>query len=322
MKWRDRRRSTNVRKPSQSSQSSRGGGGFGFPTGGGRGIPIPMGGGIGGLIILLIILFLTRGGAGLFGPNSGIVQYDPGYQHSTEQAELENELEEFLAVVLADTEDVWHEVFKEEGMVYQEPTLVLYQGYVNTGCGAGSSDMGPFYCPADQAIYIDPNFYFELKDQFGAPGDFAFAYVLAHEVGHHVQYLLGITEQVFGLKAQISESEFNRILVRLELQADYFAGVFAHYVDNKNYLDPGDISEAMNAAAAVGDDTIQEKAWGMVVPDKFTHGSAEQRQRWFKKGYVEGNIKSGNTFDVSESELKHPGIYELSYPDKTRPLAA
>lgn len=261
---------------------------------------IPIGGGGMILVLILALLFgvnpgdLMQGGGSPSYQTQGQVETDPN---------LQNDLEEFLLVVLADTEDVWHEIFQANGSQYREPVLTLYTGQVRTACGVGDSRMGPFYCPGDEQVYIDPNFYYELSNQFGAPGDFAFAYVLAHEVGHHVQHLLGITDQVFALQNQMSEAEFNKVLVRLELQADYLAGVFAHYVADKGYLDIGDIEEAMNAAAAVGDDTIQEKTWGQVVPDKFTHGTADQRQSWFARGYEYGDLQHGDTFSIPEEQL-------------------
>lgn len=312
MKWRGRRRSTNVRRGGTN-------GGFNIPrmSGGRSGSPMgrPGGvlpvGGLGGIIILLLIYFL---GGGLGGPSEQPPQErsnarnagTPGAQVQDTEFKYQNELEEFLSVVLADTEDVWHELFEDEGMRYVEPTLVLYSGQTQTGCGIGDSRMGPFYCPADQSIYIDPNFYAELRDKFDAPGDFAFAYVLAHEVGHHVQNLMGITDEVFKLKSQMSETQFNtQVLVRLELQADYMAGVFAHHVQNKGYLEKGDIEEAMNAAAAVGDDNIQRKMTGNVSPDNFTHGTSEQRMRWFNAGYEAGDLADGDTFKVDNKSLRY-----------------
>lgn len=301
MKWKNRRKSDNVRKA--NSKRSRG------PSRIPGRIPlaIPIGGGSGLIIILVIILLLK-----FFSPaaparnDSNIVSTDENYEVSDEDTDLSNDLEEFLAVVLADTEDVWNAKFKEAGYEYQEPTLVLYNGYVRTACGTGNSKMGPFYCPADQTVYIDPNFYYELKTQFGAPGDFAFAYVLAHEVGHHVQNLFGITDQVFSMKSRLSESESNKLTVRLELQADYLAGVFASYVADKGYLEIGDIDEAINAAAAVGDDKIQYESIGRVIPDKFTHGTSKQRQKWFKLGYKYGDLEHGNTFNLPYNQLFIP----------------
>lgn len=286
MEWRGRRQSGNVR---------RGGSG-----GGGGGAMIPVGGG--GMVLLLILFLIFGGNPGDLIQGSSAV-YEQSQSQSSEPAQVTNELEEFLSVVLADTEDVWHEIFQEAGGKYREPTMYLYSGQTSTACGIGNSQMGPFYCPGDEGIYIDPDFYYELSNNFGAPGDFAFAYVLAHEVGHHVQKLTGVTDQVFALQGRVSEQDFNKQLVRLELQADYLAGVFAKHVENKGYLEAGDIGEAMDAAAAVGDDTIQEKHWGRVVPDKFTHGTAEQRQRWFNRGYQYGDLNHGDSFSVPENQL-------------------
>jgi hypothetical protein len=218
----------------------------------------------------------------------------------TETAE-DRELREFASVVLAETEDVWTELFKEEkGMKYQCPNLVLYSGYVQSACGAADSSVGPFYCPGDQKVYLDLSFYTELKERFKAPGDFAMAYVIAHEIGHHVQYQLGIIEQVMSQRNRLSETDFNKLLVKMELQADYFAGVWAHYADRSNLLEEGDIEEALNAASMIGDDRIQKDSMGYVVPDRFTHGTSEQRARWFYKGYKFGTIADGDTFTAPE----------------------
>lgn len=298
MKWKGRRSSSNVQKRGSSGRGSFGSGGFGGGGRGGGGFPIPMGGGL-GTIILLVVLFL------LFGNplDSGSGPTGTPTQSQTEQSQQdltadEEELQDFLAVVLADTEDYWHEIFRQNGMQYREPTLVLYQDTVRSGCGNASSNMGPFYCPQDESVYIDVSFYHDLKYQYGAEGEFAMAYVLAHEVGHHVQKLLGVTDEVFALQQRLPEKEFNKYMVRMELQADYYAGVFAHYTQNNGYLEEGDFEEAMSAAAAVGDDRIQEKAWGQVIPDKFTHGSSEQRMRWFRKGFEAGTLQDGDTFNA------------------------
>lgn len=216
-------------------------------------------------------------------------------QEYTQTAE-EKELDAFLSVVLADTEDYWKEIFAQYDMAYREPTLNIYSDSINTGCGLASSNVGPFYCPNDERIYIDLSFYQDLKNEYGAEGDFALAYVLAHEVGHHVQKQLGTLQKVYQLKDQLSEADFNKYMVRLELQADYYAGVFAHYTQENGYLEEGDFQEAMDAAAGVGDDRIQEKAWGQVVPDKFTHGTSEQRMKWFNLGYKYGDLDHGDTF--------------------------
>jgi predicted metalloprotease len=203
----------------------------------------------------------------------------------------------FVATVLADTEDVWKKQFAQGGATYREPKLALFSGGIRTGCGSGQSAMGPFYCPADEKVYIDLNFYRTLRDQLGAPGEFAQAYVIAHEVGHHVQHLLGITDKVDQLRARGSQQQGNALSVRLELQADCFAGVWAHdSQQSKQWLDPGDIEAALNAAQKIGDDALQRSAGRSVVPESFTHGSSAQRQRWFNNGWQNGNIKSCDTF--------------------------
>ncbi|EIM05558.1 hypothetical protein A1A1_15843 [Planococcus antarcticus DSM 14505] len=217
-----------------------------------------------------------------------------------ESTAQEEELAEFVSVVLADTEQAWTEVFEEEGMEYVEPTLVLYSGSVESACGTAGAAVGPFYCPGDYKLYIDLSFYNELHTQFQAPGDFAMAYVVAHEVGHHVQNLLGVMEEVQPLRNQLSEEEYNKVQVRLELQADYLSGVWANHAQGMGYLEEGDLEEALTAASAVGDDTIQQRARGYVVPESFTHGSSEQRQRWFKKGFKAGNLKEGDTFKATD----------------------
>lgn len=280
MKWKGRKGSSNV-------QDRRGRGG---PSGG------IVGGGIGTIILVLVVLLMGGDPSQLIG-NSSFINPEPSqYVESAE----ENELAQFASVVLAETETVWEELFKEEGLEYRYPTLVLYTGSVQSACGNASSAVGPFYCPGDDGVYIDLSFYEELKQNFNAPGDFAFAYVIAHEVGHHVQNQLGITDQVMGLRNRLSEKDFNQYMVRLELQADYFAGVWAHYVERANLLDIGDFEEALNAASAVGDDRIQSEAWGYVVPDKFTHGTSEQRARWFNKGFELGTMRDGDTFNTSD----------------------
>jgi len=257
------------------------------------------GGGIIGVIILLINMF-TGGDAG--GILNGIQEQLPGSDAPTEQRELtaqEKEMGEFVATVLADTEDVWKKVFQENGLNYEEPKLVLFTDGVQTGCGGASSAAGPFYCPVDRKVYMDLAFFNELQSRFGAKGgDFAIAYVIAHEVGHHVQNLLGTSDKVRQAQQQTDEAGANRLSVALELQADFYAGLWAHYNQEMNdVLEEGDIEEALSAASAVGDDAIQKRTQGRVVPDGFTHGTSEQRVYWFKKGYSGGNISQGNTFD-------------------------
>jgi predicted metalloprotease len=213
-------------------------------------------------------------------------------------------MRQFVSVVLADTEDVWREQFRQLGREYEEPTLVLFSGRVESACGLASSAVGPFYCPRDHKLYIDLAFFEELKRRFGAPGDFAQAYVIAHEVGHHVQTLLGTNAKVDRLRGRISQQEFNQLSVRLELQADFLAGVWAHHAQrSQQILEPGDLEEALRAAAAIGDDRLQRQAQGYVVPDSFTHGSSEQRIRWFRRGFETGDLSQGDTFDIPEGEL-------------------
>ena len=212
----------------------------------------------------------------------------------------DNESADFVSVVLADTEDTWLVIFKEQGRVYQQPRLVLFSGGVDSACGFARSAMGPFYCPADQKVYIDLDFYRELKDQLGAPGDFAQAYVIAHEVGHHVQNLMGTSDRVQGIQSRSDEVTANRYSVMLELQADCYAGVWAYHADTSRHLiEAGDIEEAMNAAAKIGDDALQKQSQGYVVPDSFTHGTSAQRMKWFNAGFASGDIDSCDTFNAA-----------------------
>lgn len=288
MKWEGRRQSDNVRKSS------------------GQGGPRGLGGLLGGLggtgIIIVIVLSLLLDinplallGSGIGVDQSRSSQHMEEYQPRTQE---EAEIEKFLSVVLADTEDVWGEIFEKHGAKYAEPTLVLYQNQVSSGCGLASNKMGPFYCSADQSIYIDVDFAKDLRTKFGAEGDFPFAYVLAHEVGHHVQLQTGVLNKVHSLKGKVSDVEFNRQMVNLELQADYYAGVFAHYVGAKGYLDPGDVEEGLAAASGVGDDRIQEMSGRRANPDTFQHGTSEQRSEWFLRGYKYGDLEHGNTFEL------------------------
>jgi predicted metalloprotease len=210
-----------------------------------------------------------------------------------------DELGRFVAVVLADTEDTWRALFRQAGGTYREPKLVLFSGAYPTACGMGQSAAGPFYCPADQKVYIDLSFFRQLQERFRAPGDFAQAYVIAHEVGHHVQNQLGIMEKTAQLRQRMSERDYNQVSVRVELQADCFAGVWAHHAQKmRQILEPGDIDEALRAASAIGDDTLQKQSQGRVVPDSFTHGSAEQRVRWFRRGFESGSMQACNTFEA------------------------
>jgi predicted metalloprotease len=215
-----------------------------------------------------------------------------------------DEMQAFLATMKADNEDVWTDIFRANGHTYQPAQLVIYSDKTVMPGGLADSRMGPFYLPANSTVYIDPNFFDEMKRRFGAPGDFAQAYVVAHEIGHHVQHLLGFTDYVHGQRGRVSEKEYNRLSVRLELQADFLAGVFAHHADDQfDFLETGDIEEAMNCARAIGDDTLQRQAGKRVVPDAFTHGTAEQRARWFMKGYETGDMEAGDTFGVPYGQL-------------------
>jgi predicted metalloprotease len=261
-----------------------------------------IGGGLGiGTIVIVIIIALMGGN-----PTdllTGVLNQEQVPVGTYEGSAEEEELAQFVSVVLAETEDVWAALFEDAGLTYQNPKLVLYSGTVESACGVSGASTGPFYCPGDQKVYIDLSFFQELQTKFKAPGDFAIAYVVAHEIGHHVQYQLGITEEVFALKSRVSETEFNQYMVRLELQADYFAGVWAHYAQRAELLEPGDLEEALAAASAVGDDRIQKQAYGYVVPDSFTHGTSEQRSRWFRRGFTEGTIEDGDTFNAASLKI-------------------
>jgi uncharacterized protein len=255
---------------------------------------VAVGGGILG-VIALVLNFLLGGG-----DVSQLPQQLPGQNTpiSAEQQTADDQRAEFVKVVLAETEDVWNTVFQQQGKNYVEPVLVLFRDGTQSACGSASSAMGPFYCPGDQKVYIDLSFYQDLQDRFRAPGDFAMAYVVAHEVGHHVQNLLGISDQVHRLRQSLSEGEYNKYSVMLELQADFFAGLWAHHTQKmKNILEAGDIEEALGAANAIGDDRLQKQSQGHVVPESFTHGTSQQRMYWFKKGYETGDINQGDTFN-------------------------
>lgn len=279
MRWKGRRQSTNVED--RRGMSTRG----------------MVGGGIGGIVLVVIVLLLGGDPTSLL---QNIEQTgQTGSSGYVETAE-DKERSEFVSVVLAETENVWHKIFRDAGATYREPKLVLFNGRVESACGIAGSATGPFYCPGDEKLYIDLSFYDELQRSFKAPGDFAMAYVIAHEVGHHIQNLTGTMDEVQSLRSRLSESEYNKLSVRLELQADFYAGVWAHYTQRANILEPGDIDEALNAASAVGDDRIQKSTQGYVVPDAFTHGTSEQRKRWFYKGYTAGDINQGDTFSIRD----------------------
>lgn len=278
MKWRGQPSSTNV-------EDRRGIGG-----------KVAIGGGV-----AIVIMIVTA----LLGGNPGEVLQDiqsasPDSQTPYVETAEEKEIADFVSVVLADTETVWTEVFTELGSEYTEPTLVLYTDSVESACGVAGSSTGPFYCPGDQNLYIDLSFFTELRERFQAPGDFAMAYVVAHEVGHHVQTLLGVTAQMEDLRQQLSQTEYNEYSVRFELQADYLAGVWASHAQGRGLLEEGDLEEALKAANAIGDDRIQRESQGRVVPDSFTHGTSEQRMRWFRKGFDSGTLDDWDTFSATE----------------------
>ncbi|MFT3796754.1 neutral zinc metallopeptidase [Flavobacterium sp.] len=279
MKWSGRRESGNV----DDRRSISGG-------------KIAIGGGAIGLIILVINMFMGGDSSQLLEQVQQQVQQ--GQTESVPLSAADEEMGRFVKVVLADTEDAWHQIFQENGMTYEEPQLVLFRNSVETACGGASSASGPFYCPGDRKVYMDLAFFEELKTRFGAQGgDFAIAYVIAHEVGHHVQTLLGTSAKMREQQRDLSEADANKLSVALELQADFYAGLWAHYGEKKNhFLEAGDIEEALSAAHAVGDDAIQKKMQGQVYPDSFTHGTSEQRMYWFKRGFESGDFRQGNTF--------------------------
>jgi len=260
-----------------------------------------VGGGIGTVLLVLVALYfgidpsIILDQSQMTVPGANAPSQSEPYSASPE----EKRLAEFVSVVLADTEDTWQTLFRGMGKTYEEPKLVLFSGAVESACGTASTAVGPFYCPMDQKVYIDLKFYNDLKNRFGAPGDFAQAYVIAHEVGHHVQNLLGIAEKVQSLRSRSNETEANKLSVMMELQADCLAGVWAHHADRaRKILEQGDIEEALNAASSIGDDRMQRQARGHVTPDSFTHGSSAQRVRWFKRGIETGNVGQCNTFQA------------------------
>lgn len=280
MKWEGRRQSKNV-------EDRRGMGNTG---------KVVAGGGLIGIILLLINMFGGEGAQNLTPILEQLNQQQQSTVTPSQPLSKEDEkMGQFVSTVLADTEDVWHKIFEENGMTYKEPGMVLFRSSVQTECGGATSASGPFYCPADQKIYMDLDFFDELQTRFGAQGgDYAIAYVIAHEVGHHVQTLLGTSGKVRQLQQKLSKEEGNKLSVSLELQADFYAGLWTHF--NSKYLEEGDIEEALSAAHAVGDDAIQKKMQGHVVPDSFTHGTSEQRVKWFGKGFKTGDIRQGDTF--------------------------
>ncbi len=285
MRWRLGRRSTNVedRRGRRVSRKSAGGGGLGF------------------IILIIIGLYFGIDPRTLLNIQSGIQNVSVPDTTQTTNPGQKDELSDFVSVVLADTEDTWHDLFKQMNGRYQEPRLVLFSGAVESACGFAQSAMGPFYCPRDQQVYIDLSFYRDLKEKLNAPGDFAQAYVIAHEVGHHVQNLLGISEQVYNARTRMNKVEGNKLSVMQELQADCFSGIWAHHADKaRQILEDGDIEEALNAASSIGDDRLQKQSTGQITPDSFTHGSSAQRVRWFKIGLRSGNINDCNTFEADK----------------------
>ena len=292
MKWEGNRESDNV-----DDRRNEGGSGFGGGLLGGRSI------GIGTVVVALLagwvfginpltVLSLLSGGGG--SPSAKVQQQAPA-----QKPPADDRMAAFVSTVLADTEDVWKDVFAKSGGTYQEPRLVLFRGATQTACGQGQAAMGPFYCPGDQRVYIDLGFYETLKNRLGAPGDFAQAYVIAHEVGHHVQNLLGISAKMDQMRGRVSTADYNTLSVKLELQADCFAGVWANHAQSaRQILEQGDVEEAMNAAAKIGDDALQRSGGGTVVPERFTHGTSAQRQRWFDAGLKNGSIQACDTFSA------------------------
>lgn len=285
MRWQGRRESDNVEdRRGQSGSPMGGGGGFRLPSG------------KGGIVLLIIVLV-----AGYYGVDlTGMLTGEPvSQQQTTTQRSISPQDEEaakFTKVILADTEDTWGAIFKDMGRQYPQPKLVMYRGATRTACGTGQSVMGPFYCPADSTVYIDLSFYDEMRNKLGAGGDFAQGYVIAHEVGHHVQKLLGIESKVRQLQQNASQAEANRLSVKMELQADCFAGVWGYNMQKQDYMETGDLQEALNAAEAIGDDRLQQQSQGRVVPDSFTHGTSQQRYTWFKRGFDSGDPAQCNTF--------------------------
>lgn len=284
MRWQDREQSTNVEDRRRSSPG-----------------PVAMGGGIGTILLLVVMYFMGADPKALLDMATQGGQQQGTATPGAAGEELNDEMKQFVSVVLADTEKVWRQQFQKMGQQYVEPTLVMFSGQVRSACGHATAATGPFYCPGDQKVYIDFAFFDELKQRFKAPGDFAQAYVIAHEIGHHVQKLLGITDQVDAMRGRISEEEYNQLSVRLELQADFFAGMWAHHAEKQwHILERGDMEEALNAATAIGDDRLQHQAQGYVVPESFTHGTSAQRVRWFRKGLETGDFAQSDTFKARD----------------------
>ncbi|WP_064695905.1 KPN_02809 family neutral zinc metallopeptidase [Rhizobium aegyptiacum] len=301
MEWRGRRQSDNVedRRGSRTGGGFGRGGGFSFPSGGGV---RRAGGGlsIGTIIFLVVIYFIFKmmGVDLLQVLETGGMSSGPGYEQSESgtRSPANDEMTAFVSTVLAETEDTWNGIFQAQGRNYEEPRLILFSGQTQSACGFASAASGPFYCPGDHKVYLDTTFFQELSDRFGASGDFAEAYVVAHEVGHHVQNLLGILPKFNQARQRMSEEEANKMSVRVELQADCFAGIWGKYTQQKGILEAGDLEEALNAAQQIGDDTLQKRSQGYVVPESFNHGTSAQRARWFKRGFDSGQLTACDTF--------------------------
>ncbi len=300
MRWRGRRQSDNI-------EDARGSGGAGLPGGFGRSGPVRIpvgrasGGGLTTIVILVVLFFVLRacgidpleilsegGGGGVPGGGGQVTEQGPP---------ASDEMRQFVGTVLAETEDVWNGIFKAEGATYEEPKLVMFSGQIASACGYASSASGPFYCPGDKKVYLDTAFFDQLDRQFGAAGDFAQAYVIAHEVGHHVQNLIGVLPKFNQMRQEMSEADANQMSMRVELQADCFAGVWGHYTAQKGLLEQGDVEEALNAARQIGDDTLQKKTQGYVVPESFNHGTSKQRQAWLARGLKSGKLSDCDTFN-------------------------
>lgn len=281
MRWKGRKESSNVEDRRGMSFKGKG----------------MVGGGIGTIAIVIVVLLLGGDPTSIL---QNVQTTDQTTNSNYTETAQEKELAQFVSVVLAETENVWHGLFKEAGSTYREPKLVLFSGKVESACGVAGASTGPFYCPGDEKLYIDLSFFEELQKRFKAPGDFAMAYVIAHEVGHHIQKLTGVMDKMNDLRSQLSKEEYNQYSVRVELQADFYAGIWAHYTEQQNLLESGDLEEALNAASAVGDDNIQKQAQGYVVPESFTHGTSAQRKKWFYKGFTSGDIRQGDTFDTRD----------------------
>ena len=307
MLWKGRRQSDNIED--QRGET----GGFGGGLGGGQGqFRIPVGGrvgggGLSGIIILVVLFFVLKavgidpwqvlGGGGSVDDGSGQITQSQPMSPSDDQSGANDEMKQFVATVLAETEDVWSGIFKANGMTYEDPKLVLFSGQIRSACGFASAASGPFYCPNDHKVYLDTSFFRQLSQQFGASGDFAQAYVVAHEVGHHVQNLIGVLPKFNQMRQSMSEVDANHMSMQVELQADCFAGVWGHYTDQKGILERGDLEDALNAAKQIGDDTLQKKMQGYVVPESFNHGTSAQRQKWFAAGFKSGKLSDCDTFN-------------------------